>query len=189
MAITSARRTGRPSARNPLNTRDMSTAVLRITRLATSVLNLMYFSWSSGSLVPIVAFPKFSHVAKPAQQGDRAELALADRDGHPHQVFPVRLDQLPVDRLAEQGVDVGVGDLGVGPEEHAVLEVADAWQQVEPEQVGQPEDREALPLGIGVDLLRLGLALLLQQPVNDVDGLPHPAGEKAREKGDVVDGK
>src|SRR5260370_1193226 len=56
---------GRPSARNPLNTRDMSTAVLRITRLATSVLNLMYFSWSSGSLVPIVAFPKFSHLAKP----------------------------------------------------------------------------------------------------------------------------
>jgi hypothetical protein len=57
----------------------------------------------------------------------------------------VVLDQLPVDGLvAEQRVDVGVAGGRGRPVEDQVVPVADAGQQVEPQQRGQPEDRQRL---------------------------------------------
>jgi hypothetical protein len=54
-----------------------------------------------------------------------------------------------------------------------------------PEQVGQGEHRERLALRVGVHRGRPEPGLLLQQPVDDVDGLPHPAGDEPGEQGDV----
>ena len=101
-------------------------------------------------------------------------------------------DQLPVDRvlpgLAEQRVDVLVDQLAVSAVEDQVLPVADPGQQLEPEQVRERVHRVALPLGVGVDRVRIHVRALLEQPLDDVHGLPHAARDEVREQRDVVVG-
>ena len=87
--------------------------------------------------------------------------------------------------VAEQGVDVGVPGGRAGAVEVQVVPVADARQQLEPEQRGEPEHRQRLALGVGVDGVRLDVGLVAQQPIDDVDGFPRPALHEMTEQRDV----
>jgi hypothetical protein len=50
------------------------------------------------------------------------------------------------------------------------LPVADARHKFDAKQIG--EDGLRLPLGVGVERVRLDIALVLEQPIQDIDGLP-----------------
>jgi hypothetical protein len=86
------------------------------------------------------------------------------REDDLHQVDPVRLDQLPVDRVlpggAEQLVDVRVADVDRVTVEREALPVPDPGQQLEPEQVRERVHGVALTLGVGVDRVRLSVGRL-----------------------------
>ncbi len=116
---------------------------------------------------------------QPAHQRHAGDLPGLDGQDHPHQVLVMGLDEVPVDnvapRLAEQRVDMPVHHVGRRAVEVQVPPVTDPRHQVEPEQMRQSEDRERLALGVGVRRLGPQLGLLLEQPVDQVDGLPHPA--------------
>lgn len=64
-SATAAGVTGQPSWASWRRTAVMSRAVWKITQLASSVLNLMIFSCSAGSLRSIASWPKRSQVEKP----------------------------------------------------------------------------------------------------------------------------
>ena len=61
-------------------------------------------------------------------------------------------------------------------------------QQLEPEQVREGVHGVALPLGVGVDRVRLGVRALFEESFDDVDGFPDAAGDEVREERDVVVG-
>ncbi len=125
-------------------------------------------------------------VAQASQQRHRGQPAFPDGDPGPQQVRPVLLDQRPVDHVvAEQRVDVPVLRRGVRPVEVQVVPVPYPRQQLEPEQRREPEDRQALALGIAMDLVGLDVGLVGQQRVQDVHRLPDPAGDEVGEQGDV----
>jgi error-prone DNA polymerase len=72
----------------------------------------------------------------------------------------VGFDQSPVDRVGpEQRIDVQVAGVASRPVEDQVLPAADPRQQLEPQQVREPEDRQRLALGICMDLGGLYVAL------------------------------
>jgi hypothetical protein len=97
----------------------------------------------------------------------------------------VGFDQVPVDRLAKEGVDVLVADALAGPIEDEIFPVPDAWHQLNPQQVGEPEDSGGLALGIRVQDIRLDIGGVLQEPVEDVHRLPHTAGDEVAEEGNI----
>ena len=100
----------------------------------------------------------------------------------PHQILPVGLDQPPVDRvlaaLAEQRVDMPVAAISGRAVEDQVLPVADPGQQLKAEQVRERVHRVALPLRVGVDRVGIRVGALLEQPFDDVHGLPYAAGDE-----------
>src|SRR5574337_187801 len=49
----------------------------------------------------------------------------------------------------------------------------------------QSKDWFTLPLGVGVDGVRLQVGMVAHQSVQDIDGLPHPAGDEATKQGNV----
>jgi len=108
------------------------------------------------------------------------DMAVADEVG------PVRFEQVPVDdMLGEEAVDVPVAGVGAGSVEVQVVPVADAGQQLEPQQRGEPVDRQRLALGVGMDHIGLDVGVVVQQPVEDVDRFPHPTRDESGEQGDV----
>ena len=97
----------------------------------------------------------------------------------------MRGDQIPVDLSAEQRVDMLVAD-GLGRAiEDGVTQAAHARHQLDAEQSAETEDRLALALGVGVQRVGLDRRAVLHQPIQDVDGLPHAAGDEAGEQSDV----
>ena len=105
----------------------------------------------------------------------------------------MRGDHLPVDLPTEQRVDMLVADRFDRTIEDGVTQAAHARHQLDAKQPAEPEDRLALALGVGVERVRLERRLVLHQPIKDVDGLPHAAGNEAGEQcyvgvGDVVIG-
>ncbi len=96
------------------------------------------------------------------------------------------LDQTPVDGVvAGQGIDVVVAGRGVRAVEVQVMPIADPRQQLESQQRREPENRQRLALRIGMDGVGLDVGIVVQQPIDDVDGLPRPAGNEVAEQRDV----
>ena len=117
-----------------------------------------------------------------AQQGRGRDPARPDREDHAQHVGQVRLDERPIDHVREQRVDVLVARGLRGPEERQALPVANPGHEVDAQQVGEAEDRGGLPLGVGMDRVRLDVRPVLQQPIQDVDRLPHAARDEVAEQ-------
>jgi len=80
---------------------------------------------------------------------------------------------------------VFVAGVHVGPEQVQVLPAADARHQLDAEEVRQPEDRGALPVGVGMHRGWLQQRAVLGHEVEDGVALVGAAGQEAREQGDV----
>jgi hypothetical protein len=81
-------------------------------------------------------------------------------------------NQAPVDVFAEEPVYMLIATLAAGAAEIEFLPVADARHKLDAKQIGEGEDGLRLPLGVGVERVRLDIALVLEQPIQDIDGLP-----------------
>jgi len=57
----------------------------------------------------------------------------------------------------------------------------DPGQQVEAQDVGEAEDRQRLSLRIRMDRVGLDVGGVLEQALEDVDGLPDPTGYEMAE--------
>jgi hypothetical protein len=91
----------------------------------------------------------------------------------------VGLDEVPVGHAAEESIDVIVARLRARPIERHLVPASHPGHELDPEKVSQPENRLGLAVRVSVDGVRLQDRLVFQQPVEDVDGLPDPAGNKA----------
>ena len=116
-----------------------------------------------------------------------------DRQHDLDHVPRVRGDQVPVDVAGEQRVDMLVADRLGRPVEGHVSKATHARHQLDAEQPAEAEYRRALALGVGMQSVGLDFRLVLQQPVQDMDGFPDAAGDEAGEErnvavGDVVVG-
>ena len=100
----------------------------------------------------------------------------------------MRGDQIPVDFVPEQRIDMLIADRLGGAIENGVAQAAHARHQLDAKEPAQAEDRLALALGVGMKRVGLDLRPVLQQPIKDVDRLPHAAGDEAGEQGDVAIG-
>lgn len=89
---------------------------------------------------------------------------------------------------AEQCLDVLVGPSRLRPEECQVLDVSDPGHQLDPQHVGQAEDRIALGLRVAMDNLRLDVGSVGQQAVQDVDALVHATRNEVAEQRHVFVG-
>jgi hypothetical protein len=77
--------------------------------------------------------------AQPAEQQRRRDGTCFDREHHLEKVLPVGLDQVPVDRVAEQILDVRVPGLFGWAEKAQVFPIADARHELDAEQMGEAE--------------------------------------------------
>src|ERR1700733_12741381 len=93
--------------------------------------------------------------------------------------------QIPVDFVSEQRVDVLIADRFARAIEDCIAQPAHARHQLDAEKPTQSEDWLALALGISVKRIGLNRRAVLHQRIEDVDRLPHPAGDEAGEQGDV----
>ena len=66
-----------------------------------------------------------------------------------------------------------------------VLPVSDARHQPDAKQERKAIDRRALRLRVAVQDIGLNVRVVLRQPVQDVDRLPHAAGYEVAEQRDV----
>mgnify|MGYP001555713726 CR=1 FL=1 len=101
-------------------------------------------------------------------------------------VGEVPFDQRPVDARLEQRLNVLVAPASVGLVEDQILDVADAGHQVDAEQMREREDGRTLRVRIAVDHVRLDVRRVLDEPVEDVDGLMHAARDEVAEERDVL---
>jgi hypothetical protein len=120
--------------------------------------------------------------AQPAKDRRRADTAGLDREHDAQHVGKMGFNQVPVDIFAEEIVDVLVTVLTARAAEIEFLPVADARHELDPKQISQSEDRLRLPLGIGVENVRLDVAFVLEQPVKDIDGLSDAARDEVAEE-------
>jgi hypothetical protein len=123
--------------------------------------------------------------AELAQEHRGQHLAGLDRQDHLHHVLPVRLDELPVHTPGEQRVDMTVPSIVVRSVGHRVVPGPHARQELDAEQVRQPEHRLALAMSVGVHGVELKIGAVLQQPVEYIDRLPDTAGNEVAEQRDV----
>lgn len=72
--------------------------------------------------------------------------------------------------------------LTAGAAEIELLPIADARHEFDPKQISQSEDKLGLPLGIGVENVRLDVAFVFEQAVQDIDGLPDAARDEVAEE-------
>ena len=86
---------------------------------------------------------------------------------------------------AEQRIDMLIADRLGRAIEDGVAQAAHAWHQLDAEQAAQAEDWLALALGVGMQRVGLDRRAVLHQRIQDVDRLPHAAGDEAGEQGDV----
>jgi hypothetical protein len=84
----------------------------------------------------------------------------------------VRLDQVPVDGVAEEQVDVLLAGVFDRPVEREVLPFSDAWLELSPAQMRHREDRLRLPLHVGMRGRRLQRQGVLEQPSIAVTRMP-----------------
>jgi hypothetical protein len=64
--------------------------------------------------------------------------------------------------------------------------VLDSRHQFDSEQVGQPEDRFALSVAVGMNDLGLNLAHVFHQAIENVNSFTHAAGNEMGEQRDVL---
>src|SRR5712692_6361321 len=96
------------------------------------------------------------------------------------------LDEVPVDDVVvKEGVDMLVDDVARRAVEFQALPVADAWQQLDPQQVRQSKNRQVLPLSIRMDGGRGDVRAIAYQPVENMHRLPDRAGDELREEHDI----
>ena len=88
----------------------------------------------------------------------------------------MRLDQLPVDVVGEQRIDMLIAAGFVRPEEYELFQVADSGDQLDSQQIRQPEDRCALGLGVAMYGVGLDVGLVLDQSIQDIDRFVDAAG-------------
>src|SRR5262245_58814565 len=91
------------------------------------------------------------------------------------------LDQFPVHLCRAEHVDMRIAAVRTWAAEVQVLPVPDARHELDAEQIGQPKDRRALSLRVGVDRVGTDLRLVLGHEIEDVMALPGPTGGEAGE--------
>ncbi|MCY1228153.1 hypothetical protein D9M72_404510 [compost metagenome] len=126
--------------------------------------------------------------AQLAQQHRRGNLAGLDRQRHLHQILPMGFDQLPVGGVGEQAIDVLIGHAAIRSAHDQVAPIADAWHEVDTQQVGKGEHRGRLSLGVGIHRIRFHAEVGLEQTLNYVDRLPDARRDEVLKHGDVVVG-
>lgn len=95
------------------------------------------------------------------------------------------LDEVPVDRFAEQAIDVLVARAALRLIEHQAFQIPDARHQVDPQQIGQAEHRCALRVGVAMQCIGLDVRFVLDQAVENVDRFVHAAWNEMAEERDV----
>src|SRR5260370_40452918 len=96
------------------------------------------------------------------------------------------LEEVPVDDVVvKERVDMLVDDVARRAIEFQALPVADAWQQLDPQQVRQSKNRQVLPLSIRVDGGRGDVRAIAYQAVENMHRLPDRAGDELREEHDI----
>jgi hypothetical protein len=96
--------------------------------------------------------------------------------------------QIPIGVASEQRVNMLVADRLGRAIKDDVAQATHTRHQLDAEQPAQAEDRLALTLDVCVQRAWLDLGAILQQPVQDMDGLPDAARDKTGEQGDVAVG-
>ena len=139
--------------------------------------------FAEGEVESVATAARASQALEDGREEDAPGL---DADADPQQVVVVLLYQLSVNRLSEQFVDMVVLGGLVRPVQHQTLPVADSGHQVDAQQVGDGEDRCALPVGVGVHGGRLKITVVAQQTIEDVPRLVDPAGDEVAVERDVA---
>jgi hypothetical protein len=90
----------------------------------------------------------------------------------------VPANEIRIDGVREQGVHVLVATGSFRPVQRQIFPIADGRHQLNAEEIDQRKNRRILALGVGVQCVGLNIALILQQPVQDVNGFPDAARDE-----------
>jgi hypothetical protein len=91
------------------------------------------------------------------------------------------LDEVPINDPRKHGIDVFVGGVAVDPVESHIVPRAHPWHQRNAQERGQAEHWFGLPMRIGVQRVGLEGRVVLEQPIQNIDGFPHPTSNEVAE--------
>ncbi len=131
-------------------------------------------------LVPAAIGPQF------AQNSRWLDRASFHREYDAQHIGQVRFNQVPIDRLREQRLNMGVVGIRARSGEVEIFPVPDPRHEGNAQQISHPKDSRALRLGVAMQRIWSWFFVILLKDVENEGPFPDPAGNEVTEAGNVI---
>jgi hypothetical protein len=121
-----------------------------------------------------------------AQNGRWPDRASFHREHDSQHIRQVRFDHVPIDRLREQRLNMGVVGILTGSGEVQIFPVPDPRHEGNAQQISHPKEGGALRLGVAMQRLRFWFIVRLLKDVENEGPFPDPTGNEMAEAGNII---